>query len=383
MPAPAVPARPRSGRPSPRSGPRSRVVAPILARHLRNEIEESVHRGDIVEADAGGRIIRQLGDADRLVTLRSTVKPFGLLALVEAGGIKAFDLQPEELAVMASSHSGEDIHVRTLQGLYRRSGVSQALLACGSEGAPLDALTAARLARDGEKAGPVRHMCSGQHTVSLLLSRLRDWDPTDYWRPSHPSQIAFRAAVAQAFGTTPVKLQTAIDGCGIDTYAFRLREVARAYAMLADPGAIPADDPRSALAASLTIIRDAMLANPEMVAGRHDRLDTSLMKATPGRVVSKAGMEALRAVAILPGARSGTTGAGATGVAIKIEDGDGYDRATWAVTVEALRQAGVVDGAALRELARYHRPAVLDPHGRIGAETIAEFELAPVGELTG
>jgi L-asparaginase II len=383
VPAPAVPARPRSGRPSPRSGPRSRVVAPILARHLRNEIEESVHRGDIVEADAGGRIIRQLGDADRLVTLRSTVKPFGLLALVEAGGIKAFDLQPEELAVMASSHSGEDIHVRTLQGLYRRSGVSQALLACGSEGAPLDALTAARLARDGEKAGPVRHMCSGQHTVSLLLSRLRDWDPTDYWRPSHPSQIAFRAAVAQAFGTTPVKLQTAIDGCGIDTYAFRLREVARAYAMLADPGAIPADDPRSALAASLTIIRDAMLANPEMVAGRHDRLDTSLMKATPGRVVSKAGMEALRAVAILPGARSGTTGAGATGVAIKIEDGDGYDRATWAVTVEALRQAGVVDGAALRELARYHRPAVLDPHGRIGAETIAEFELAPVGELTG
>ena len=34
---------------------------------------------------------------------------------------------------------------------------------------PLDALTAARLARDGEKAGPIRHMCSGQHAVSLLL----------------------------------------------------------------------------------------------------------------------------------------------------------------------------------------------------------------------
>ena len=128
---------------------------------------------------------------------------------------------------MASSHSGEDLHVRTLQGLYRRSGVSQAHLACGSEGAPLDALTAARLARDGEKAGPVRHMCSGQHTVSLLLSRLNGWDPTDYWKPSHPSQVAYRAAVAAAYGTTPAKLQTAIDGCGVETYAFRLREVAR------------------------------------------------------------------------------------------------------------------------------------------------------------
>ncbi len=56
---------------------------------------------------------------------------------------------------------------------------------------------------------------------------------------------------------------------------------------------------------------------------------------------------------------------------------------TWAASVEALRQAGVLDSAALRELARYHRPTVLDPHGRVGAETIAEFELAPVGELIG
>ena len=383
MPAAAVPATPRSGRPSTRGGAKGRITAPVLARQIRGGIEESVHRGDIVETDAAGRVIRQLGDPDRVVTLRSTVKPFGLLALIQAGGIAAFDLEPAELAIMASSHSGEDLHVRTLQGLYRRSGVSQAHLACGSDGAPLDELTAARLARDGEKAGPVRHMCSGQHTVFLLLSRLNGWDPTDYWKSSHPSQIAYRAAVAAAYGTTPLKLQTAIDGCGVDTFAFRLREVARAFAMLADPGAVPADDPRSALAASLTTIRDAMLDNPEMVAGRHDRIDTSLMKAAPERIVSKGGMEALRGLAILPGPRNGTNVVSASGMAIKVEDGDGYDRGTWAATVEALRQAGVLDGGAVRDLARYHRPAQLDPHGRIGAETVAEFELAPVGELIG
>jgi L-asparaginase II len=378
-----VPATPRSGRPSTRGGGKGRITAPILARQLRGGIEESVHRGDIVETDAAGRVIRQLGDPDRVVTLRSTVKPFGLLALVEAGGIAAFDLEPAELAIMASSHSGEDLHVRTLQGLYRRSGVSQALLACGSDGAPLDLLTAARLARDGEKAGPVRHMCSGQHTVFLLLSRLRGWDATDYWKPSHPSQVAYRDAVARVYGTPAAKLQSAVDGCGIETYAFRLREVARAYAMLADPAGIPGSDPRSELAGSLTTIRDAMLANADLVAGRHDRIDTSLMKAAPGRLVSKGGMEALRAIAILPGARSGTNTAGASGMAIKIEDGDASDRGTWAATVEALRQAGVVDGASLRDLARYHRPAVLDPHGRVVAETVPEFELAPVGELIG
>ncbi len=120
-----------------------------------------------------------------------------------------------------------------------------------------------------------------------------------------------------------------------------------------------------------------------MIGGRHDRLDTSVMKAAEDRLISKAGMEALRAIAILRGPRSGTLFDSPSGLAIKIEDGDGYDRGTWAASVEALRQVGVLDGQPLRELARYHRPTILDPHGRVGAESIADFELAPVGELIG
>ncbi|HEY8633153.1 MAG TPA: asparaginase [Candidatus Limnocylindrales bacterium] len=381
--------------------------APILVRQIRNGVEESVHRGDVVEVDSGGGLVRGIGDPERVVNLRSSVKPFGVVTLIEAGGVEAFDLEPAELALMASSHSGEDLHVRTLQGMYRRAGVSQTLIATGSEGMPLDALTAARLARDGEKASPVRHMCSGQHSVFLLLSRLRGWDPDGYWLDGHPAQVAYRAVVARAFGTTPGKLRTGIDGCGVATYAFPLREVARAYALLADPAAAPDRDSRSSLATALTLVRDAMLANPEMVAGTRDRLDTSVMKAAPGRLVSKGGMEALVGLAVLPGARgsegaavggNGTgTGNGigggeapvgrpatessASGIAIKIEDGGGYERATWSATVEVLGQAGVLDAQALRVLARYHRPVDLDPHGRIGAEAIPDFDLAPLGEL--
>ena len=381
MTAIAERAKPGNGRA--RAKARARSETPILVRQVRNGIEESVHRGDIVESDADGRLLHQLGDPERLVTLRSTVKPFGVVALIEAGGIEAFDLEPAEIAIMASSHSGEDFHVRTIQGVFRRAGVSQTTLACGNEGMPLDPLTAARLARDGEKASSIRHMCSGQHAVSLLLARLKGWDLETYWQPQHPSQAAYRAAVARAYGTTPDRLRTAIDGCGVETYAFPLRQVAQAYAFLADPSAIPTKDTRSSLAPALTRIRDAMLGNPEMIGGRHDRLDTSLMKAVEGRLISKAGMEALRGIAILPGPRVGNGAKGATGLAIKIEDGDGYDRGTWATTVEAMRQIGVFDGQALRVLARYHRPTILDPHGRIGAEAIADFELAPVGELIG
>ena len=386
----------------------SRRPGPVLVRQVRGGVEESVHRGDVVEVDVDGALIRGLGDPDRVANLRSCVKPFGVVALIEAGGIEAFDLEPAEIALMASSHSGEDLHVRTIQALYRRAGVSQGLIATGSEGMPLDALTAARLARDGEKASPVRHMCSGQHSVFLLLSRLKGWDPEEYWLDGHPAQAAYRAVVARAFGTTPARLRTAIDGCGVSTYAFPLREIARAYAVLADPSAVASSDPRSSLAPALTRIRDAMLDHPEMVGGTRDRLDTSLMKAAPGRVVSKGGMEALRGLAVLPGPRNGSSGAptaaatgpasngsssgataggadgrgvAASGIALKIEDGDGYERGTWAATVEVLAQAGVLDGQAIRMLARYHRPVELDPHGRVGAEAIADFELAPLSEL--
>jgi L-asparaginase II len=364
-----------------RPAARSRIVPPILVRQVRNGIEESVHRGDIVEVDVDGRILRGLGDPDRLVTLRSCVKPFGVVALIEAGGIDAFDLESPEIAIMASSHSGEDLHVRTIQGMFRRAGATQALIATGTEGMPLDQLTAMRLARDGEQPGAIRHMCSGQHSVSILLSKMKGWDPNDYWREDHPSQVEYRGVVARAFGTTPERLKTAIDGCGVLTYAFPLREVARAYALLADPSAVSAKDSRASLAPSLTIVRDAMMANPEMIGGTRDRLDTSLMKAVPDRIVSKSGMEALRGVAILPGARASGAASPATGMAIKIEDGDGYDRGTWAASVEALVQAGVLDGQTLRVLARYHRPAIHDPHGRVGAEAIPSFDLAPLGEL--
>jgi L-asparaginase II len=346
---------------------------------MRGGVVESCHRGSIVEVGIDGTVRRVLGDPETVVNLRSAIKPFGLVALVETGGVEEFDLSDAELAIMAGSHSGEDLHVRTLQAIFRRSGVSQHYLGCGSEGAPLDALTAARLSRDGEKAGPVRHMCSGQHASMLLLCRMNDWPLEEYWRSDHPAQRLYAATVARAFSTSPEMLTLSTDACGVPTFAFPLHEVARAFAMLADPSAIPSKDSRSSLAEALCRIRDAMMANPEMVAGSRDRLDTSVMKALPGLIVAKGGAEGLRGFALLPG--SGRTAA--SGVAIKIEDGGGLDRAISAASVETLRQVGVLDPAALRVLGRYHRPVAVDPRGSPVAEAVAGFDLAPVGELLG
>jgi L-asparaginase II len=381
-PAPVPPvARPvsvkgvRAPRPAPRY-PDSNRAMPVLVRQLRGGVVESRHRGVVVEVGVEGAVRRSLGDIDTLVNLRSAVKPFGLVAFVEAGGVKEFDIEPAELAVMSGSHSGEDLHVRTLQGILRRATISQQALGCGSEGVPLDALTGARLARDGEKPGSIRHMCSGQHVSLLLLCKMSGWPLDEYWKSDHPVQRLYAETVARVFCTLPELLTISTDACGVPTYAFPLHEIARAFAMLADPAAVPAVDPRASLAPALLQIRDAMLANPDMVAGTRDRLDTSVMKAAPDRLVSKGGAEGLRGFAILASDR-----ASASGLALKIEDGGGYDRATSAASVEALAQVGVLDSAALRALGRYHRPAALDPRGEYVGEALAEFNLAPVGEL--
>ena len=355
----------------------------MLVRQIRNGVVESAHRGDVVEADATGRLIRVIGDPDRVTYLRSCGKPFGLLALVRAGGVEELDLTTDELAIMAASHSGEDLHVRTIQALYRRVGIPQAALICAADPTPMDLVTAARLARDGERPSQLRHMCSGQHSALILMAKLGGWELETYWRPEHPAHVAYRQAIADVFDVPYERLRAGIDGCGIETYAFTLRETARAYALLADPSAIPERDHRASLAPQLIRIRDAMLLHPDLVAGTRERLDTSLMKAAPKRIVAKSGMEALQGVAILRGPRGAVADAPASGLAIKVEDGDGFSRGLSAATVEALRQAGVLEGQALRVLARYHRPPSTDPHGRVTGEAVPEFELAPVGELIG
>lgn len=353
------------------------AAAPVLAEVRRGPFSESRHRGHVVQVDITGRVERGVGDPDYVTSLRSAIKPFALTALLEAGGADAFHLTKPEIAVMAASHAGEDAHVRTIQAVLRRAGLSQSLLACGTE-PPLDSLTAARLAREGEAPGPIRHMCSGFHTASLLMSRLAGWTLADYWRPDHPSQVAVAASIAKVFRVKPAELVTAVDNCGVLTYAFPMASIARAFALLADPAG-GADPAQASLVGPMTLIRDAMAAAPEMVGGTRDNVDTTLMRARPGMLVAKGGAEGLRGIGILPGARGAKSGA--AGLALKIEDGDRAGRASRSVSVEALAQLGVLDAAQLERLNDLHRPPALDPRGVEIALTVPVFQLAPFSEL--
>jgi L-asparaginase II len=87
-----------------------------------------------------------------------------------------------------------------------------------------------------------------------------------------------------------------------------------------------------------------MTKYPELIGGT-DRLDTDLMKAAPGKLISKVGAEGVWLGGVLPGEKypSGLA------IALKIEDGDDR-RARPVVAVEILKRLGVLVAGDLPEL---------------------------------
>jgi L-asparaginase II len=346
-------------------------VARLLVEVTRGDRVESRHRGSIAVVASGGELIASYGDVDELVFIRSAAKPFQLAPFVASGRFDAYDFPAptEALAIFAASHSGEDRHVRTVQALLRVGGLTREILACGLH-PPFDVETAHRLIRDGEPLTPLRHNCSGKHAAMVLHAKAAGWPIETYWQPDHPIQQLALDTLAAVSGVARSSIATATDGCGVVSFGLPLRGLALAFARLADPSGV--SDP--ALRSALERIRDAMMAHPELVAGERRRLDTALMRAVPGRLVSKAGAEGVAAIGLAAGARG--RGQSAAGLAIKIEDGDASNRARNVVSCSALRRLGVLADADLERLAEYASPPILDPRGERAGEVRPAFSLA-------
>ncbi|MEX0625993.1 MAG: asparaginase [Chloroflexota bacterium] len=339
-------------------------MARLLVEVTRGDRVESRHRGSIAVVSPTGELTWSFGDPDEFAFIRSSAKPFQLAPFVASGRFDAYDFPnpTESLAIMAASHSGEDRHVRTVQAVLRAGGLTRDVLACGVH-PPFDVETAQRLIRDGEPLTPLRHNCSGKHAAMALHAKAAGWPIETYWQPDHPVQELALDTVALMSGIARSAIETATDGCGVVSFGLPLRGLALAFARLADPSSVP----DAALRMALERIRDAMTAHPELVAGDRRRFDTELMRARPGRLVSKAGAEGIRAIGVL---KNGTANA-PVGLAVKIEDGDLARRAGDVAASAALARLGVLDAEGLARVRERTAPRIVDPRGDIVGEVRA------------
>jgi L-asparaginase II len=331
----------------------------------RGSITESRHRGHVVAVDSDGQVVARLGAPETLTYLRSSAKPFQSLPLVASGAADRFGFTEQEVAIACASHNGEQIHTETVARMLRKIGLDASALKCGVH-EPFSAEAARLLSERGEKPGVLHNNCSGKHTGMLALA-LHLGAPTEtYDQPENPVQLMIARTIEQFSGVPLEDIAVGIDGCGAPVFGVTVRAMALMYARLVAP---PADWPEEMRGAASRIV-SAMIANPEMIGGRAERLDTVLMRAARGGVVSKVGAEGVYTAGVLPSRRWPR----GLGLAFKIEDGEDR-RARPTVVIEALRQLDVLQGGALQELGPYASFTVRNYRGDAVGEVRANFEL--------
>jgi L-asparaginase II len=276
---------------------------------------EARHRVDAV-AVRGGEIVAQAGDPRLVAFLRSSSKPIQALPLARARP----DVDARDLAIACASHRAEPAQLEAVRRLLAKAPAKERELECGLQ--------------EGRPAEPLHHNCSGKHAGMLALCRAQDWRSEGYRHEGHRVQRAMLAAHAEAAEVDPDALVTAIDGCGVTTFALTLERIAHSFARLPE------------LRGGRRVV-EAMRAHPELVGGA-GQTDTELMRALPGWA-AKGGAEGLMCVLAADG----------TAIALKTADG----------------------------ASRGQRPALHAFLAQIGAELPSEFERVPVknahGEVVG
>jgi L-asparaginase II len=284
----------------------------------------SVRRGGVVEATHAvhavavrdGAVVAEAGDPGRIAYLRSSAKPLQALPLVRARD----DLTTEEIAIASASHLALPEQLAAVRSLLAKAPATEDELECGPEPTPL------------------RHNCSGKHAGMLALCRARGWASGGYRLETHPVQHACRAEVAAAADVAADEIPTAVDGCGVLTFALPLERMALMFARFEqlDGGAQ---------------VAAAMRAHPELIRGPL-AADTLLMRELEGWT-AKGGAEGLLCAA----------GPDGLGVALKVEDG--AMRAMRPALAELLRRLGFETGELGEE-------PLLNSRGELVGEVVSE-----------
>ncbi len=309
-----------------------------------------------------GKAARTSGDAEARVYLRSSAKPVQALACILTGAADRFAMTDAEIALACGSHGGESFHVETAAGLLGKIGLTPDALQCGAHPPVFEPAARAIWAASGTPTA-LHNNCSGKHSAMLAACVASSWPTANYLDAGHPLQVLNRTNVASFAGISAADVHLGVDGCSAPVFAVPLLAAARIFANVTNRNSAEGVTEAHRLAARR--ICAALRERPEMIGGTK-RLDTDLLRATSGRIVSKVGAEGLWCVGI-----SGEN----AGLAVKCEDGSAQP-AYW-VGLTALRTLGFLSAAEWEALAP-HRDLVRRNHRKM---EVGACEIQPAGAL--
>ena len=320
---------------------------PILAEVCRNGVVESVHRGSAIVVNDQGEIVFELGETDRLIYPRSSLKFFQAIPLVESGAADAFSLSDDEIALACASHNAEAFHVEGVVNWLTRLGLDKDDLECGPD-APLSIRAAHELVANHQPFNRSHQNCSGKHTGMLTLAKYLGASTEGYSEYHHPTQRAWMQTLSEVAEIDVTSLNWEQDGCGIPAICMPMERLAYGFAQFANFERF-SPSRRDAMARIL----NAVIRHPEMIAGT-DRCCTAVIRETRGRVVVKTGAEAVYG-GVIPDLK--------LGFALKVDDGGTRGSE---VALGALLQAiGAVDASDMHSLSDYFTPTIRNSRNHV------------------
>ena len=340
-------------------------IAAPLVEVRRGAITESRHRGHIAAVRSDGFLVSYLGVPETVTYLRSSAKPLQAIPFLVSGAADRFGFTDKQVALACGSHSGEPIHTELAAGMLANAGLDPSMLKCGVH-EPFSVESAQALREKGEAPNVLQNNCSGKHAAMLAFAKHIGAPLENYDSPDNPIQLEIGRTVAKFSGIPVEDLSVGVDGCGVPVFGITVRAMALAYARLVSP---PNEFEEPLRRACERVVR-AMTTYPELIGGTSERLDTEIMRAAPGAIISKVGAEGVYTAGVLP-SEEWPQG---IGLALKIEDGDDH-RARPTVVIESLRQLGVLRDQSLEHLARYAFFPVKNRSGNVVGEIRASFSL--------
>jgi L-asparaginase II len=333
----------------------------VLVESWRGSILESKHRGHIAVVTPKGDVVAYAGDLSAVTSLRSVAKPFQALTVITEGVDRLFGFTTEELAIIASSHSGEDVHARHVKSILTKIGIDETYLHCGQH-APMD--WSAEIQGPESRADVLRNCCSGKHAGMLARCVAMKANLSNYEMSQHPIQQKIKSLIGEIVDIEPASMGDGVESCGAPIVALPMRSIALAYAKLVSPGLLT-----RSLRVACETIRTSILKHPELVGGSHGRLCTDIMRTCRGNMIAKSGAEGVFGMGLLPNSKY----ADGIGMAIKIEDG--AERAIGPVATEVLLQLGLLDESQGCELGSWHRKPINNFRGHIVGEFVPAYRL--------
>lgn len=335
-------------------------MEPLVALTRINRVE-SIHEGFICVADSLDKAVWSIGDPNTKLYLRSSGKPFIIVALVNSGALEKFNISLPELSLMCSSHAGEDYHLEAIRSILKKADLSEQYLACGAAN-PLNEDAKNQLIQKEERPSPIHNCCSGKHAGLLLLCRYYNYPLEDYYELEHPAQQLILQTFAELLECEKNDITLGIDGCGLPTCHISLHQVAWLYSLLAK-----GYNCNNKYSKCFGLIQKAMTAYPQMLSG-YNEFCTELGIYSEGSVIGKVGSEGLYCLAILKKK---------LGVCIKIADG--YERAVYPTVIHLLERMGVLSQDAIEKLEQWAYPPIKNRKGTLTGYTLPVFDFTKEG----